>query len=81
MVGETRPALRRGYTFTHFIRGAGNRLACAAAQAVAEAPGRGGVAPLGQERSSCLAREGERRELTYLGEFSYTNASANCVTN
>ena len=35
-----RPALRRDYTFAHFVRGEGNRLACAAAQAVAEAPGR-----------------------------------------
>ncbi|MFQ6117801.1 MAG: chromosomal replication initiator protein DnaA, partial [Candidatus Bipolaricaulia bacterium] len=35
-----RPALRRDYTFAHFVRGEGNRLAYAAAQAVAEAPGR-----------------------------------------
>jgi len=34
-----RPALRRDYTFAHFVRGKGNRLAYAAAQAVAETPG------------------------------------------
>ncbi len=36
---EMRPALRRDYTFVHFIRGSSNRLACAAAQAVASSPG------------------------------------------
>jgi chromosomal replication initiator protein len=35
-----RPALRRDYIFARFVRGEGNHLACAAAQAVAEAPGR-----------------------------------------
>ena len=34
-----RPALRHDYTFARFVRGEGNRLACAAAQAVAESPG------------------------------------------
>ncbi|MFQ6090325.1 MAG: DnaA ATPase domain-containing protein, partial [Candidatus Bipolaricaulia bacterium] len=38
-MSQERLALRRDYTFTYFIRGAGNRLACAAAQAVAQAPG------------------------------------------
>lgn len=36
---EERRFLRRDYTFARFIRGRGNRLACAAAQAVAETPG------------------------------------------
>lgn len=36
---DERPALRRDYTFTRFVRGEGNRLAHAAAQAVASSPG------------------------------------------
>jgi chromosomal replication initiator protein len=37
---EERFSLRRDYTFARFVRGTGNRLACAAAQAVASTPGR-----------------------------------------
>ena len=36
---QERPALRHDYTFARFVRGEGNRFACAAAQAVASSPG------------------------------------------